>query len=168
MPLTNTHEVIGQVVKSLFHWEFARLAKIQKSLLDRNKDLYPNQPHHGFTYRAEVYDIEGLPPRMRRTRVPLHPSLAPEMEEFIEDQEKVWTDRHAISQMLYLLLNPCDSKQDVRDALPNCVVDTIEDYRRMPRTKPEAYTLQSNPMHLRQYQKALRRMEFYATARLLY
>jgi hypothetical protein len=167
MSLTNAHEVIQRIARSLFSAEERRLEKVKDQLVASNKECFPDRPHDGFTYKGVPYDPSNLT-KGARTRVSLHLSLSDQMDEYLEDKEKVWTDRHYISQMLFTLLHPCDSAQDIRDALPNCIVDTLDDIKQLRRVREAAYTIQDNKMNHRQYLKILPRMEFYATARLLY
>lgn len=167
MPISNSHELIKRIVSALFTAEERRLEKVRADLIKSNKELYPDRPHDGFLYQGQVYDPVSLVPG-KRARVSLHNSLIKDMDDYLKDLEQVWTDRHYISQMLFTMLHPCTDLQEVRDALPNCLTDTIPELKRLPRTRPEAYTIENNAMALRQYPKVLRRMEFYSTARLLY
>lgn len=167
MPIANSHEVIKRIASSLFSAEERRLELIKERLIVANKELHPGRPHDGFTYEGKTYDPVGLP-LGRRTRVSLHVRLVGEMVEYLKDLEVVWGDRYYISQMLFLLLSPCSSLQDIRDALPNAIVDTLDDLKHLPRTRPDGYTIENSTRTIRQYRKAVTRMEFYATMRLMY
>lgn len=167
MTLSNSHEVIKKITTSLFTAEERRLGKVRESLIVANKEFYRDRPHDGFTYSGKPYDPVGLT-RGARTRVPLHVDMTGRMEAYLSDLEQVWTDRHYISQILFTILQPCDSLQDIRDALPNCLVDTLDSVKRLPRVREEAYTIQNNTMTLRQYRKVLPRIHFYSATGLLY
>ena len=167
MALSNAHEVIKRIAGSLFAAEERRLEKIKDQAIASNKECYPDKPHDGFAYKGNSYFPAGLM-RGARTRVSLHLSLNGMMDEYLTDIEKVWTDRHLISQMLVPLLMPCSSAQDIRDALPNCIVDTLEDLKTLPRLRDAAYTIEQDTRTMKQYLKVLPRIEFYACARLLY
>lgn len=167
MPLVNSHEWIKKIAEGLFKAEERRLETIRDQLVASNKELYPNQPHDGFTYQGKVYDTSNLV-RGVRTRVSLHLSLVYQMDKYLKDVEQIWGDRYYISQILFLMLQPCNSLQEIRDVLPNCLVDTLPELQGFQRTREEAFTITSNIRYERQYRKALARMEFYATARLLY
>lgn len=163
----SSHEIIKRITTSLFEPEQRRLTAAKDLLVKRNAEFYRDKPHDGFTYQGKPYDYEHLG-RGTRTRVSLHFELIDQMDEFLKDQEQVWGDRYYISQILHNILAPCQDLQDIRDALPNCLVDTLEELRSYNRTRPEAYTIQADKRAVRQYQKVLPRIEFYATARLLY
>jgi len=167
MALSNAHEVIKRIAGSLFAAEERRLEKIKDQAITSNKECYPDKPHDGFAYKGMSYFPANLA-RGTRTRASLHPSLVDTMDEYLADIEKVWTDRHLISQMLVPLLMPCNDTQDIRDALPNCIVDTLEDLKTLPRLRDAAYTIQHDTRTMKQYLKTLPRIEFYACARLLY
>lgn len=167
MTLSSKHEIIKQIMAKLFSAEERRLETVRDQLVKANAEYYPNRPHDGFTYQGKPYDLSNLA-RGPRTRVSLHLKMVDQMDAYLADHDQVWGDRYYISQILSPILGPCDSLQDVRDALPNCLMDTIEALRSYQRTRPEAYTIQADTRSFRQYQKILPRIEFYATSRLLY
>jgi len=167
MSLLNAHNTIKEITADLFTAEERRLSKVREHLIAANREQYPNRPHDGFTYKGKPYD----PPNLisgKRVRVPLHPSLYDRMDNFLADESQIWTDRHQISQMLFSVLKSCESLQDIRDALPECLVGSLRYLRGLVRQRPPAYTLNTNPRILRQFEKLLPRIEFYSTARLLY
>jgi hypothetical protein len=167
MPLANTHEVIKRIMSGLFSAEERRLASAKERILISNKEFYRDKPHDGFMYLGMPYDIQGLP-RGPRVRVSLHRKLHDEMDTLLKDQQQVEMDHKIIGQLLGSLLLPCSSLQDIRDALPNCVVDTLDELKALSRTRPVAFTIQDNERLTRQFEKILPRIEFYSTTRLLY
>ena len=167
MPDWKSHEFIKRIAAALFNSEERRLEKVREQLIRSNKELYPTKPHDGFTFGGKVYDPSNLVGG-RRTRVSLHPRLHDDMNDYLKDYEQIWTDRHLISQILHVILKPCETVQDIRDALPNCLVDTLPELKHLHRTREEAFTVQHDARALRQFQRTLKRMEFYATARLMY
>lgn len=162
-----SHEIIKRIMSNLFSAEERRLKEVLNGLVELNKSRYPDRPHDGFTFQGKPYDPSNLIAG-RRVRVPLHVSLAPRMEQFLADHEQVWSDRHYISQLLFILLVPCTNLQDIRDALPNCISDTLPELKTYQRSRPEAYTIRDNIRSFRQYTKVVPRIEFYSTARLMY
>jgi hypothetical protein len=85
-----------------------------------------------------------------------------DMEKFLLDKEQLDWDSKAFWQIMFSLISPCTSLQDVRDALPDFVAELVPELSVLPRTQPEAFTL-SEPRVVRQYQKLREKMEFYAT-----
>lgn len=165
--LVSPHELIKTICAQLFVAEERRLERVKEELIRSNKELFPARPHDGFTYQGKPYFPANLT-RGTRVRVPLHNNLVERADAYLRDMEQVWTDRHLISQILASVLRPCETLQDVRDALPNCLVDTVEEVKKLSRMRDEAYTIQNDPRTVRQFAKILPRMEFYSTARLLY
>lgn len=167
MALGNAHDVIRRIVVTLFGAEERRLEGIIEKLIEQNRRFYPNKPHDGFLYEGKPYDPKGLA-RGKRTRVTLHVDLVDEMAAYLLDHEKVWTDRLFISQMLLQILHPCVDLQSIRNALPECIVDTLPELQALPRTAVPAYTIKPNNRLYKQYEKLLPRIEFYATMKLFY
>jgi len=82
---------------------------------------------------------------------------------------KVDLEKQLIKQSLSHLLIPCRSEQDIRDALPDCLSALMpRSIQALPRTNEEAWTIRNDERALRQYRKALPRIEFYSAARLIY
>jgi hypothetical protein len=105
------------------------------------------------------------------TKTNLHSSLIPAMNRFLADKSEVDFDTGRIKQALALILRDCRTRQDFRDALPNCLKDFIPEIRDLPRTREEAYTVRNDPNQLRawnQYQRLREKIEFYAAARFIY
>ena len=169
MALVNTHQVLKHIESRLFAAEFRRLEAEKDRIVQRNKELNRDHPHDGMTYKGEFFApsnlIQGGGARKTRS---LHQQLVSEMEAFLADRAQVTEDQRFIRQILGVILKPCNSDQDIRDALPNCLTDTMDSLKGLRRTRDEAYTLEGNERLQRQYQQILPRIEFYATARLLY
>jgi len=96
-----------------------------------------------------------------------HPNIIAELLAHILRKKKMDEDKKAISQILGLLLIHCFTLQDIRDALPECIVRIIV-RRDIPRTRPEAWCIQDNERAMRSYQQILPRIEFYMASQLLY
>jgi hypothetical protein len=104
----------------------------------------------------------------RQSRVALHLSLVGEMQDFLNEKQRVESEKKLISQVLFNLLNPCTSNQDIRNTLPECLVGYIPDLAKLHRTNSEAYTIQDNPRALHQYETALLKIEVFVATQLLY
>lgn len=167
MALMNSKELIDRILSDLFSAEERRLAACVEDLVRKNKAFYPDKPHDGFIFYGEVFDTPGLV-NGRRTRVSLSRKLEGEMNDFIKDRNTVDLDRKLISQTLFAILKPCSSPQDIRNALPECLVSSLPEYKFMPRTQPEAWTLAGDARQKMQYEKYASKIEFYSAARLLY
>ena len=159
------HKVIDHIIKTLFTAEHRRLqATIDKLLVD-NKEAY-DEPLDGFHYQGVFYRPEGLKGNLRRKV--LHQSLHSRMDMHLKDEAAIKLDEQLIRQTLFQLLDPCQSEQDMRDTLPNCLTDTLGPRGNTPREREPAFTIKNNPRAMKQYNKILPKLELYSAARLLY
>jgi hypothetical protein len=170
-----TNGIIGVMTDELFLAEKRRLNGVIFRLNKANKLLQKAQVD-GFVYDGDYY----LPKTGTRTvsgghaaKIQLHADLHEEIEGYIRDNRQVALDQVLIRQTFFQLINPCHTLQDVRDALPECVVDctpagACEPLTGMSRLREAAWTIKDNPRAMRQYEKILPRMEVYSAARLIY
>jgi hypothetical protein len=165
--------IIQHIIKTIFASEDRRLTSWIDRMCKRNQEAYRIEskgqmvPVQGFIFNGAFYrpsDITG-PISGRRA---LHGSLWSEMESLEKDKKLTDSDKGFIQQTLYALLDPCKTDQDIRDALPECLVSTLPQLNRYERTRSPAFTIEGNPRALRQYLKILPTIEDYAAARLIY
>lgn len=160
--------IVDHLTKAIFSSEVARLTKREMELVRENARL-PKSAPDGFFYRGQLYS--DLDPKLRAkgTRGNLHPSLHPQMDAHLKDKGVVDFDRQRVKQALAIILRDCKTHQDFRDALPNSLKDFMgREVGSLPRTRPEAYTVQENPRAYRQYMQLREKLEFYNVAKLLY
>ena len=163
--MTNGHTFIDHICKVLFTAETKRLAKTISDLIDKNQALYFVYLH-GFTHAGEGFNREGLTGALQRKT--LHIKLWDEMNLFLADRKHIENDKKDIQQLLFKLLDPCFSSQDIRDSIPDCVLDTLPSYiRDLQRARNPTFFL-NHERDFRQYNKTLPKLEFYSAARLLY
>jgi hypothetical protein len=166
----NVAKFLMLLLKSLFKAEERRLNSIIVSLNARHKELYGINLD-GFIYRGEKFipklETITIAGKGQPTKV-LHHALNDDMEEFLRDLTNVKTHENSIKQVLFGLLVPCKSPQDMRDALPECLVGLIPELQAIPRTREPAYTIAHDERAVRQYEKALPKIEMYSISRLLY
>lgn len=160
-------KLLDFILEQLFVAEFRRL-RTNVSKLNRQNNEVRRAQADGFMLNGLFYrDMESPPSADCAPALDL--SLMADGLSFIADRDKVHHERQLIKQTLNHLVTGCSSSQDLRDALPDCLRDTLtQEINRLSRTREEAYTIRDNPRALRQYQKILPRIEFYSAARLLY
>jgi hypothetical protein len=164
--------IVNQIIKVLFASEDRRLTSWIDRMCRRNKEAYrgelPNAAQlQGFIFNGVFYrpsDVTG-PISGRKA---LHASLWSEMETLEKDKKIVDTERDFVRQTLYALMDPCSTDQDFRDALPECLIDTLPQLKRLSRTREPAFTIEGNARAIRQYEKMLPKIEVYAAARMIY
>jgi hypothetical protein len=118
--------------------------------------------HEGVVYRTKDADKGPIPMK------PLHASLFGEMDTLLAGQATIQMDQSFISQTLFKLLYPCESNQDMRDALPECLVSLIDELHPLPRQREPAYTIAGDQRALRQYEKMLPQIELYVAMKMLF
>lgn len=159
------HTIIDHICKVLFTAERRRLQKVIDGFFRSNQEAY-GERFDGFHYMGRYYRPAGLVGQLKRKI--LHFSLHPQMDAHLKDEATIDEHEQQIRQTLFKLLDPCRSEQDIRDALPNCLTDTLGSSAKLPRVQEEAFTIRGDERAMRQYEKCLPTIELYSAARLLY
>ena len=164
---TQINEIIRALTDVLFSAEIKRLRKRELDLVAENRSL-PPEHYDGFFYQGQFYTDLDRSLAAKGIKASLHPSLVPSMERHTKDKKEVEFDRLRVKQALALLLKDVRTAQDLRDALPNQLAEMIDQIKGMERSRPEGFTLMTDPRKIKQYQKLREKIEFYTAARLLY
>lgn len=161
----------SEIVKHLFFAELTRLDGVLNGIIDKNDRTHGIDVSAGFMYQGEFYQ------RTNASRAPtagerlaLNPDLWSAMDKYLKAASKLIMEMHVVNQTVYRLVRGCMSYQDVRDALPECLVvqDQTGKYKELPRTREAAWTLKGDAMALSQYEKVLTAIEYYAAAHLIF
>lgn len=164
-PLNN---LLNLILDGLFVAEKRRLEE-SVDRLNRNHNEIRGSVDDGFLLSGTYYRPRGNPGPAPAKKAPLDNRILSEGMAFLKDAAKVDLERQLIKQSLSHLLIPCRSEQDIRDALPDCLSALMpRSIQALPRTNEEAWTIRNDERALRQYRKALPRIEFYSAARLIY
>lgn len=158
------------IIERLFRSEIDRLNKISESIIIKNHILTSN----GYFFYQDVYYISETAHRTIKKHAGkkhagrLANSLIPTMESYLKDKRKVDYDIGRVTQAISMVLLLCKNLQDMRDTLPNCMVDLIPEISQLPRTREEGFNLLDVPRKYKQYMKIKPLIEFYSTVRLFY
>ena len=166
MAFADMHKLIDNVIDSLFAADNRRLQAWVDRLCEKNQEAR-REPVVGFLYGGVYYrpsNVIGAVPVKRA----IDPSLYPQIDAFLADKRTIDDQKQLIRQGMFMVLDPCKSIDDIRDALPECLVDCLPNLKTMPRHREAAFTIQDNPRACRQFAKILPIMEIYASARLIY
>lgn len=155
------------MLKQLFGNDERRLTAWVDRLCKSQQEALGDPKAYAFIYNGTFYRQSNVVGRIDGKKQ-LAPHLTAEMENFLKDKSAVDNDRAYTKQTLVNLLDGCDTLQDVRDTLPECLVCTLPQLRGLDRKREPACTIQSNPRALRHYVKILPVMEAYAAARLVF
>lgn len=164
--LTNSSEI----VKHLFLAELRRIDAMLEKLVKRNDQLQGLGETVGFMYQGRFYKIAaGKRPPMYGERAIMHDELIPGMMKYLQASARLVTECTLVNQMVFRLTQGCTSRQDIRDALPECIVvqDKLLDLNQYTRTRPAAFTLEGDERAMRQYKKVEPLFMYYAGTHLL-
>lgn len=168
--MDNSHQYITPILAALFTAEHRRLETAMVRLHQANIRAW-NQQGDGFIYMGEAFIPKGTP-KGKRNNLPLHLDLWGEADAHLADRRIIENDGAQIQQLLFKLLEPCgytgSMAQDVRDAIPECIIDIMHpDTRALSRMR-EPVALLNHPRDWKFYERVLPKLEFYSAARLLY
>jgi hypothetical protein len=151
---SNTHEVIDAVLVHLFKHEVRRHQLCVDAIATKAGIGWTTFLHKGVTFRPSNASNGA-----RRSSLPEH--CWEDIDKHLLDKEAMDWDAKAFWQCLFSLVHPCMSLQDVRDTLPEFLVQLVPDLRVLPRLGDEAFTLDDDRVK-RQYEKHRTKMELYA------
>jgi hypothetical protein len=161
------HEIVKLLKERLFSREQKRIQDWIDRLAKQNQQILQLSEPLGFLYNGAYFKPSWLG-LGNWPKKPLHESLHGEMEDFLRDLGTLNDDSSFISQSIFMLISSCVSTQDARDALPDCLVQLVPDWKALPRTREAGYTIKANRRAWRDYQRVLPRMEVYSVAQLIY
>lgn len=160
--------MVDALVHKLFEAEHRRLDKIIQELVETNSRL-KGSTCYGFMYQGIRYIpqvhmnklgmLKGLPN--------LHFTLGSQVMVFISDANKIKNDFTRIKQLLVYLVRNAHSVQDLRDALPECIV-ALTNFKSLNRTVADPIDLIDDPHQRETYNKLLPIIEMYSVTCLLY
>lgn len=167
MSLDSNHKLIDQIMDVLFSPEDRRFASWIDQLCRRSQELQ-TKPVTGFLHDGLYYRPSNMIVAVDVEKRLLHDQLYDEMDTYLRDKAEVELDRAQIKQILFKLLQPCQTQQDYRDALPDCIASVIPVIGHTPRSGPALWTIQNDARALRQYAQIEPRLEMYVAARIMY
>lgn len=154
----------NMVMDNLLKSETERLKKTIIDIIIAHTDLTNTD---GFYFDGSVRSLVQGASHAALNKVPLHDSLKPEMAEYIKQERMLARDRAKIAQGLAVLLRSVRNNQDVRDALPELLVQFAPvAVSSLQRQLPEAHNLTS-VLHIRQFEQTKEMLYFYLGSRLL-
>lgn len=169
--MQNAHEWVDMIIANLFQPDTKRLGGIVTQLNEENSRRLGVQ-HFGFMHHGKKY----LDPKYESQRKVLSaypmPTLGLEMQgklaQFDVDVSQIENDKARIKQAIAPLLINCNSTQDIRDSLPECLIHLIPQISHLSRTKEDnTVFIRSDPYAVRAYEKALPLIQAYSVAALV-
>ncbi|QEP29854.1 hypothetical protein HYP99_gp056 [Sinorhizobium phage ort11] len=145
------HQLSKQLTEFIFQIDEKRLEQQLETIKSEDNKL--GGLWYGFTYGGEMYTH--LAPKQRRNVQfrELDPSLHPKMQDYLLTKKIMDLDRIKVTQTLSAILIGCTNWQDVRDSLPEGIIEFIPQVKDLPRTREEAFNIVNNERAKRQYEK---------------
>lgn len=166
MPLPKLHAFLDGVIDKLFEPEMRRLDGIIADLDAANREIRKLRVM-GFMHNGQAYL-----PKAAKVRPKQFPALAFTLTNraaaWITDQNAVFEDKQFIKQVLWLATKDCETLEDVRDALPESIVELVPELANKPRTKEDGYTLKDDDRLYGQYLKIRDKIDVYWACRMVY
>lgn len=170
--MINSHEWIDAISKQLFAAENRRIDRMIEDLNKKNSAI-KKKVLFGFMHMGTRYIPESCKTQAAALRRQPMPTLAFELlaeaNEFLNDVRKVELDKEQIKQVLFKLLYPANTLQEIRDSLPDCLVPLAPNISKLSRqTDDPTWFIRNDERALKQYRKMLPKIEMYAMSRLIY
>lgn len=169
--MNNAYEWIDLIMENLFSADKRRIGDLITKLNVANGEL-KGKPSFGFMHRGKRYidpryasQIKALAKQPAPT---LDIDLSPQLKNFDRDVAQLEEDQARIKQAITPLIINCNSLQDIRDSLPECIVHLVPDVSHLQRTKQDnTVFIRSDEYAMRAYAKALPLIEAYSVAALI-
>jgi hypothetical protein len=163
----SSHDIINNITKLLFAPDNRRIQGWIDQICNKNKDISDNKDPLGFWYNDKYYRPSWLLSG-RYPKAILNHALYDEMDKLVKDERTTKDDQQFIRQTLFALVEPCETYQDLRDALPECLIDLIPNLGSFSRTREAGYIIKDNPRAYKQYLQILPKIETYCATRLIF
>lgn len=167
MVFKRIHEIIDDIVKVLFEPDARRIAAWIDRIIKKNEECLGKDNVHCFLYNGDFYRQSNVRGHIQY-RPALDYSLWDEMDRLLKDQKQIDLDRSFCKQALVMLLERCMTIQEVRDALPDCVAETMPQLQGIERRFEPLWSIKTNPRAMRQVEKIMPKLEMYSVARMLF
>lgn len=174
--MTNSHEWIDKIIAKLFEAE-DRYSDNLIAELNRQNSEVKKQQFVGFMHMGQRFVLREYRPRFsaaRRGHRGIHalPTLAFSLLEpashFMKYQTRVDLDKSQIKQLLFGLLHQCNTLQEIRDTLPECLVPLVPEVAGLSRfIQDPCFLIRNDRFVMADYERIISKIEFYAMSHLI-
>lgn len=165
------HKLIDSIINKLFENDKEVLDN-QIVELTQNNNIKKNNTYMGFRHMGKTFISKGHAPFRNRGKQSILPSLAFELAtagtKIVQQTNDLERDEKEIRQILFKLLDHCICKQNVRDSLPEPVVQLFPDLASMPRISTVAHYMDKDKLTRNEFDRLLPKIEAYAISKLFY
>lgn len=158
------------VITHLFKAEHRRLKQYICRIIDLNNEARSTATQ-AITYEGRIYTKDKnqfLGPIEIPQRPLLDQSVIPEMIKFLADEKQIKSDEAKIRQLVGAAICHCETLQEVRDLLPDCMVQYIESLKGVSRQNPIGSPILAFERAHRQYMAIVPKIEMYSVTHLMY
>lgn len=159
------NDFINRLVNYIFETDENHILDWVKKMVKQNQQEWGSRDNC-FLYQGTVFSVPSLGERPKQVR-PLHAALTTQMDALAKAKKVVTDDKIFIRQMIFTLVDDCITPQDVRDNLPDCLVNYVPELKALPRDRPPAFLLADRPAIHRQYQRIYPTIQAYCATRLI-
>lgn len=169
MEVSKLKQFVEGTTRRLFEAEHRRLDKAVE-LLDRENREIKGYQAEGFLFQGKLY----MPKNARLAnakgvhRQALSFSLQEKGNKLLTDFNAIAHDQKIIEQFLYKTLYNCMSWQDIRDTVPECLVEFWPELSKIPRVHERAWLAPKDERYRREAEKILPKIQFYSVTYLMY
>lgn len=172
MPPKNSsmYALIQGIIAQLFVAEERRIKSDLHDIIVENNKLRGCLSNR-IMHEGNSYVSDKLSPAQVNTKTgtpPTHDDIVPKMEAYVRDVEKLALDKRQIAMVIYRLTDKCESLQELRNALPECMVPMIRALAEFQRTAEPGDNLKDDPRIHKQIMEIMPTIKFYSAARLMY
>jgi hypothetical protein len=164
-PMGHKDQMIKWLVKKLLYPDREFIRKQIDELVDNN-NLIVGIPFPGFAYEDDYFEKGGKILTNFGWDPVLDDRLRPKAVGVADRWRRLEKDVEHIDQVFRQLTERCQTWQEFRDALPDCVIQFEDNLRSIPRTRHESY-FQGKPTTRFSYEMLLPRLHTYAAMHLL-
>jgi hypothetical protein len=167
--MTMQGHALETIIKPMEEAEKRRLDRTLEALNQKNREL-TKSTSDGFLYGGKFHLPTGGTTTLAAVghRASLDQTLWQDAEDYMSDIKTTKDDLQFIRQILFKMLAPCTGWQDIRDTLPDFLVDTLAETKALSRTQKEGFTIQGDARALRQFEKLKEKLALYRAGRLMY
>lgn len=159
---------LREIMENLFKFEDTHHSRVVKQMVEKNAEL--GGPSEGFLYGGHFISVLEGPARHAASTIKKkgHPDLDEEARSYLAIKKKRDRDYQKISQALGIMLRPCKTYQDLRDALPEVLVWCCDAVRGIPRIREEGWTLHDRPLIQVQFDEMEDDILYYLATKIVY
>lgn len=154
------------LISGLVEADLTRLGYMLDNIVKQN-DIKELITYGSFIYLGDIY--YGSNPLANTHHPRLHSDLYDDMNTYLEQCSTLINNCYLINQTIFRLLKGCTNYQEIRNALPDCLMnyDTKDYYRNLPRTEPLGSNIKGDAIAEAQLEKLLPLMDYYSGLHLM-